>query len=186
MAISRKIFWKALLPCLAVGFIYGAIAQFVTPRSSREPGYFSDIPGYVLVSALTGLVLWSLILLMGFRKLLVFDGGLATRIAQKQTTKVFPWADIDAATIKTVRTPEGSSPSRLLESRKKTSLGVSGPNALVFRAGGEFWLFESKEDPTALVIAIQQAMLDAGVPGAAGVAARALPPVVVTHRTSLD
>lgn len=110
VAISSKVYWKALLPCLAVGFAYGTVGEFVTPRSSREPGLFTDLPMYVLVSALTGLVLWSLTLLMSFRKLLVFEGGLAARFAQKHTTRVFRWADIDATTIKAVTTAEGTTP----------------------------------------------------------------------------
>jgi hypothetical protein len=186
VAISRKVYWKALPPCLAVGFAYGAVAEFVTPRSSRAPGLFGDVPMYVLVSTLTGLVLWSLTLLMSFRKLLVFDGGLAARTAQKHTTLVFRWAEIDAASIKAVTTARGTTPSRMLAAGRKASLGVSGRNALVFREDAGFWLFESKDETAPLVLAIQQAMLDAGVPGAARVASWALPPAVVTTRTSLD
>ena len=186
VATSSKVYRKALAPCLAVGFAYGAVGEFVTPRSSREPGLFTDLPMYLLVSTLTGLVLWSLTLLLSFRKLLVFDGGLAARIAQKHTTVVFRWSEIDAATVKAVTTAEGTTPSRMLAAGRKASLGVSGRNALVFRAAGGFWLFESRGDTAPLVLAIQQAMLDAGVPGAAGVASRALPPAVVTTRTSLD
>ncbi|WP_120521667.1 hypothetical protein [Arthrobacter celericrescens] len=186
VATSSKVYWKALLPCLAVGFAYGAVGEFVTPRSSREPGVFSDVPMYLLVSTLTGLLLWCLTLLMSFRKLLVFDGGLAARIAQKHTTVVFRWSDIDSATIKAVTTAEGTTPSRMLAAGRKASLGVSGRNALVFRTGTGFWLFESRSETAPLVLAIQQAMLDAGVPGAARVASRALPPAVVSSRTSLD
>ncbi|WP_115788196.1 hypothetical protein [Arthrobacter silvisoli] len=186
VATSSKVYWKALLPCLAVGFAYGAVGEFVTPRSSREPGLFSDVPLFVLVSLLTGLVLWSLTLLMSFRKLLVFDGGLAARIARRHTTLVFRWSEIDPATIKAVTTAEGTTPSRMLAAGRKTSLGVPGRNALVFRAGTGFWLFESRSGTAPLVLAIQQAMLDAGVPGAARVASRALPPAVVSTHTSLD
>lgn len=186
VAISSKVYWKALLPCLAVGFAYGTVGEFVTPRSSREPGLFTDLPMYVLVSALTGLVLWSLTLLMSFRKLLVFEGGLAARFAQKHSTMVFRWADIDASTIKAVTTAEGTTPSRMLAAGRKASLGVSGRNALVFRTADGYWLFESKGETAPLVLAMQRAMLDAGVPGAARVASRALPPAVVSTRTSLD
>jgi hypothetical protein len=186
VATSSKVYWKALPPCLAVGFTYGAVGEFVTPRSSRDPGLFTDLPMYVLVSALTGLVLWSLTLLMSFRKLLVFEGGLASRIARKHTTLVFPWSEIDAATIKAVTTAEGTTPSRMLAAGRKTSLGVSGRNALVFRTAAGFWLFESRSETAPLVLAIQQAMLDDGVPDAARVTSRALPAAVVNARTSLD
>ncbi|MGO4147468.1 hypothetical protein AB4Y77_20495 [Paenarthrobacter sp. YAF11_1] len=187
VASSRHIYWKVLIPCLVVGFIFGAIAEFVSPiRSTREAGHFNDPAFFVLTSILTGLVLWSMTLLGSFRKLLVFDGGMVAKYTQKQTLVVIPWADITPGTIKAVTTADGTDPDRRLVARRKISLGAGGRSAVVFQARDTFWVFASNQDPAPLVLAIHGAMNDAGIPGAARAAAGALPAVVLTGRMALD
>ncbi|BCW42927.1 hypothetical protein StoSoilB5_01110 [Arthrobacter sp. StoSoilB5] len=186
IASSRHVFWKLLIPCLAVGFLFGAIGEFITPTTStREPGHFADPGLFIVASTLTGLVLWSMTLLGSFRKLLVFDRGIVARYSQTHSTLVFPWAEIAPAYIKAVTTADGTDPDRRLVAREKTSLGVAGRNALVFRARNKFWVFSSDEDPAAVVGAIQNAMHNAGISEARRVSAGALPAVVVTGRTAL-
>ncbi|MEJ1114721.1 hypothetical protein WBN73_08700 [Paenarthrobacter sp. CCNWLY172] len=187
VASSRHIYWKVLIPCLVLGFIFGTIAEFVSPiRSTREAGHFNDPAFFVLTSILTGVVLWSMTLLGSFRKLLVFDGGMVAKYSQKHTRVVIPWADITPATIKAVTTSDGTDPDRRLVARRKVSLGAGGRSAVVFQARDTFWVFASNQDPAPLVLAIHGAMNDAGTPGAARAAAGALPAVVLTGRTALD
>ncbi|MET4542609.1 hypothetical protein ABIE37_004421 [Arthrobacter bambusae] len=187
VASSRHIYWKVLIPCLVVGFIFGTIAEFVSPiRSTREAGHFNDPAFFVLTSILTGLVLWSMTLLGSFRKLLVFDGGMVAKYSQKHTLVVIPWADITPGTIKAVTTADGTDPDRRLAARRKVSLGAGGRNAVVFQARDTFWVFASNRDPAPLVLAVHGAMNDAGTPGAARAAAGALPAVVLTGRMALD
>lgn len=187
IASSRKIFWKVLLPCLVVGFVFGTIAEFVSPiRSTREAGHFNDPGFFALTSILTGLLLWSMTFLGSFRKLLVFDGGLVAKYSQSSTRLVFAWDDIVPSTIKAVTTLDGTDPDRRLAARQKVSLGAGGRNALVFKARDTFWVFASNNDPAPLAAAIREAMNAAGMPDAARAAAGALPAVVLTGRTALD
>ncbi|WP_024818958.1 hypothetical protein [Arthrobacter sp. 31Y] len=187
IASSRRIFWKVLLPCLVVGFVFGTIAEFVSPiRSTREAGHFNDPAFFALTSILTGLLLWSMTFLGSFRKLLVFDGGLVAKYSQASTRLVFAWSDIVPSTIKAVTTVDGTDPDRRLAARHKVSLGAGGRNALVFRARDTFWVFASNNDPAPLAAAIREAMNAAGMPEAARAAAGALPAVVLTGRTALD
>ncbi|UKA50103.1 hypothetical protein LFT48_00710 [Arthrobacter sp. FW305-123] len=187
IASSRKIFWKILLPCLAVGFVFGTIAEFVSPiRSTREAGHFNDPAFFALTSVLTGLVLWAMSLLGSFRKLLVFDRGMVAKYSQKHTTLVIPWHDIVPVSIKAVTTADGTDPGHRLVASRKVSLGAGGRSAVVFQARGTFWVFAADQDPAPLVLAIQGAMRDAGIPDAARTAAGALPAVVLTGRTALD
>ncbi len=187
IASSRKIFWKVLFPCLVVGFIFGTIAEFVSPiRSTREAGHFNDPAFFALTSILTGLLLWSMTFLGSFRKLLVFDGGLVAKYSQSSTRLVFAWDDIVPSTIKAVTTLDGTDPDRRLAARHKVSLGAGGRNALVFKARDTFWVFASNNDPAPLAAAIREAMNAAGMPEAARAAAGALPAVVLTGRTALD
>ncbi|MGO4432278.1 hypothetical protein AB4Y88_02955, partial [Paenarthrobacter sp. RAF9] len=186
VASSRRIFWKVLVPCLVVGFVFGAIAEFVSPiRSTREAGRFNDPLFYVLTSILTGLVLWSMTLLGSFRKLMVFDGGIVAKYAQKHTLLLFPWADIAPASLKVVTTLDGTDPERRLVAKQKVSLGAGGVNALVFRARETFWVFATNEDLEAMVGAVHTCLRQAGIPGAGLAAAGALPAVVLTERTAL-
>ena len=187
VASSRKIFWKVLLPCLVVGFVFGTIAEFISPiRSTREAGHFNHPAFFVLTSVLTGLVLWSMTLLGSFRKVLVFDRGIVAKYSQKHTTLVIPWRDVVPGSIKAVTTADGTDPDHRLVARRKVSLGAGGRNALVFQARGTFWVFATNHDPAPLVLAMQEAMQDAGIPDAARTAAGALPAVVLTGRTALD
>ncbi|UXM91875.1 hypothetical protein [Paenarthrobacter sp. JL.01a] len=187
VACSRRIFWKALLPCLVVGFVFGTIAEFVSPlRSTREPGHFSDPGLFVLASTLTGLLLWSTTLLGSYRKLLVFDGGIVAKYSQKHTLLEFPWRDVVPGTLRAVTTNDRRDPDRLLVARHKVSLGAGGHNAVVFQARDTFWVFAGDEDPAPMVKAIQGAMRDSGLPGPALEAAGALPAVVLTGPTGLD
>lgn len=191
VAGSRHIFWKALIPCLVTGFVFGTIAEFVSPiRSTREPEHFNDPLFFVVTSTLTGLVLWSMTLLGSFRKLLVFDRGLVARYSQKQTRLVFPWEDITAGSYKTVTTDDRSDPERRLVAQHKVSLGAGGRNALVFHARGTFWVFSTNDPVEPLVASVRSALADSGSPGRdrtpADAAAGALPAVVVTGRTSLE
>jgi len=186
VAASRRIFWKMLVPCLVVGFVFGTIAEFISPiRSTREAGHFNDPLFFVLTSILTGLVLWSMTFLGSFRKLLVFDGGMVARYSQKHTLLVFPWADIAPASLKVVTTVDGTDPDRRLVAKQKVSLGAGGVNALVFRARETFWVFATNEDLEAMVGAVHTALHHAGIPGADLAAAGALPAVVLTERTAL-
>lgn len=187
IASSRHLCWKVLVPCLMVGFVFGTIAEFISPvRSTREAGQFNDPVLFVVASTLTGLVLWSMTLLGSFRKLLVFDGGIVARYSQRHATLVFPWVDIVPNSIKAVTTADGTDPDRRLIARQKVSLGAGGKNALVFQARDTFWVFAADADPELLVNAIQGALQDAGLPDAGRAAAGALPAVVLTGRTALD
>ncbi|MBT2587108.1 hypothetical protein [Arthrobacter sp. ISL-95] len=187
IASSRRIFWKVLLPCIVVGFVFGAIAEFISPiRSTREAGHFNDPAFFAATSILTGLVLWSMTLLGSFRKLLVFDHGIVAKYSQKHTTLVIPWADVVPGSIRAVTTEDGTDPDRRLVARRKVSLGAGGRGALVFQARDTFWVFASNQDPAPLVLAIQESMRDAGIPDAARATAGALPAVVLTGRTALD
>ncbi|MBP2394446.1 hypothetical protein [Paenarthrobacter nicotinovorans] len=187
VASSRRIYWKALILCLLVGFLFGTIAEFVSPlRSTREAGHFGEPLLFIAASALTGLVLWSMTLLGSFRKLLVFDGGIVAKYSQKSTLLVFPWNAIAPGTLKAVTTADNTDPDRRLVARNKVSLGAGGRNAVVFRARDTFWVFAANEDPAPLVKAIQGAMRDSDTPGAGRPAAGALPAVVLTGPTALD
>ncbi|SDW96434.1 hypothetical protein SAMN04487912_10622 [Arthrobacter sp. cf158] len=187
VAQSRHIFWKALLPCVAVGFVFGTIAEFVSPiRSTREAGHFNDPAFFALTSILTGLVLWSMTFLGSFRKLLVFDGGMVAKYSQASTRLVFTWSEIAPKTIKAVTTADGTDPERRLVARRKISLGAGGRNAVVFQSRGTFWVFASNEDPAPLATAIREAMSACGMPQAARAAAGALPAVVLTGPVALD
>lgn len=187
VACSRRIFWKALLPCLVVGFVFGTLAEFVSPlRSTREPGHFTDPALFVTASVLTGLVLWSMTFLGSFRKLLVFDDGLVAKYSQKHTHVVIRWADITPGSIKAVTTTDGSDPDRRLVARHKVSLGAGGRYAIVFQTHSTSWVFASNEDPALLVTAVQAALHNAGITDAGRVAAGALPAVVLTGPTALD
>ncbi|MFE4195830.1 hypothetical protein ACFRJ9_08190 [Paenarthrobacter sp. NPDC056912] len=111
VASSRRIFWKVLAPCLMVGFVFGAIAEFVSPiRSTRQAGHFSDPTFFVVTSILTGLVLWSMTFLGSFRKILVFDHGMVAKYSQEHTLLVIPWGDIPSGTIRAVTTADGTDP----------------------------------------------------------------------------
>ncbi|MFK0041258.1 hypothetical protein ACIQTW_15600 [Paenarthrobacter sp. NPDC090517] len=187
VASSRRIFWKALIPCLVVGFVFGTIAEFVSPiRSTREAGHFSDPALFVTAGILTGLVLWGMTLMGSFRKLLVFDRGMVAKYSQKHTRVVIPWSDIAPESLKTVTTGDGSDPDRRLTARRKVSLGAGGRNALVFQAREAFWVFASDEDPRPLVMAVQESLRDAGMADAVRATSGALPAVVLTGRTALD
>lgn len=187
IAPSRHIYWKALVPCLVVGFVFGTVAEFVTPiRSTREPAHFSDPVLFVVASTLTGLLLWAMTLLGSFRKLLIFERGVVARYSQPRTTLVARWAEIAPDSIKAVTTPDNTDPDRRLVARSKMSLGAGGRNAVVFRVRDDFWVFASDHDPADLVGALQQAMEDSGVPGARQVSAAALPAVVLSSSTALD
>lgn len=187
VASSRRIYWAALLPCLVAGFLLGTINEFVTPgRSPREPGQFQDAPLFLLVSVLTGLVLWSLTLLGSFRRILVFDGGMVTGFAQQHLTRVFRWSEVDPASVRAVTTDNRTRLVRRLRARSLTVLGAGGRKAVVFRSGTEFFIFDSDDDPAPLVLAIQNAMTYAGIPGAERIASEALPPTVLSAATRLD
>lgn len=203
-ALSWRIAWKWLPGLLLAGFVFGAIAQFTgQPTSSRDPALFSDLPLYILTSLLTGVILWSMTLLWSFRRLLVFDHGLLYGYARKHTARAIFWPDIVPGSLRAVEAPPGADADRLLQtltSSGKTSLGVHGRFAVVFRGtestltpaaaagNGEprFFTFGLKETPVDLVRAIQQAMSDAGFPPAAGPSDSALPPAAVSRVTRLD
>jgi hypothetical protein len=203
-ALSWRVAWKWLPVLLLAGFVFGAIAQFTgQPTSSRDPALFSDLPLYVLTSLITGLILWSMTLLWSFRRLLVFDHGLLYGYARKHTARAIFWQDILPGSLRAVEAPPGADADSLLQtltSSGKTSLGVHGRYAVVFRgtdsglvpanAAGNgqlrFFTFGMEETPADLVRAIQQAMSDSGFPPAAGPSDSALPPAVVSHVTRLD
>ncbi|WP_309075805.1 hypothetical protein [Paenarthrobacter sp.] len=187
VASSRRIFWKALIPCLVVGFVFGTIAEFVSPiRSTRDAGHFSDPALFITASILTGSLLWGMTLLGSFRKVLVFDRGMVAKYSQKHTRVVIPWSDIVPGSLKAVTTADGSNPDRRLVARQKVSLGAGGRNALVFQAREIFWVFASDEDPWPLVSAVQESLRDAGMADAVRATSGALPAVVLTGRTALD
>lgn len=118
---------------------------------------------------------------LAFRKLLVFDGGMAASYAQKASTRLFPWHQVNPASVRAVTTDRGSAPTALLAAGKLARLGVRGKYAIVFQAtpqpsapsaensaaSSSFWTFESDHDPAPLVHAIHRAMVRAGIPGAA-------------------
>lgn len=108
IASARRIRWSWLAPCLVIGFTYGVLGElFGAPRSNHTPDLFANIPLFILVSVLTGFLLWGLTFIWSFRKLLVFDGRLVTMVARAATTQVFPWHQINAGSIHTVTTPDG-------------------------------------------------------------------------------
>ncbi|MBT2514954.1 hypothetical protein [Arthrobacter sp. ISL-30] len=151
-----------------------------------------------------------------FRRILLFDHGLVYRYAHAHTAAVIRWQDIDAHSIRTVSSPNATpaeSRLRTLHPAGLEPLGANGRNAVVFRAtaaplaagsapgptsgaargaargaatGPRFFSFGTHRDLAPLVLAIHHAMLDAGIPGAADVATRALPPAVVSGPVSLD
>lgn len=186
------------------GFVFGAVAQFTgQPTSSRDPALFSDLPFYLLTSLITGLVLWSMTLLWSFRRLLVFDHGLLYGYAQKHTARAIFWQDIVPGSLRAIEAPPGTEADALLqtlESSGKTSLGVHGRYAVVFRAADSalsagkaagndqprFFTFGTEESPAGLVRAMEQAMSESGLPPAAGASDSALPPVPVSQVTRLD
>ncbi|MFW0773330.1 hypothetical protein ACLRGI_09180 [Paenarthrobacter nitroguajacolicus] len=187
VASSRRIFWKALIPCLVVGFVFGTIAEFISPlRSTRDAGHFNDPALFVTASVLTGLLLWCMTFLGSFRKLLVFDRGVVAKYSQEQTQVLIPWSDIVPGSIKAVTTADGSDPDRRLVARRKVSLGAGGRNAVVFQARGRYWVFASDQDTRPLVVVIQECLRDAGMTDALRATSGALPAVVLTGPTALD
>ncbi|WP_020580425.1 hypothetical protein [Actinopolymorpha alba] len=119
--------------------------------------------------------------------------------AQARTTRIFPCDQVHPESIKVVTSRDGSSPAALLVAREVSRLGVTGKYALVFRAqgpqqdaakapavDGRFWTFESNDDPAPLVRSIRDGMLNARIPGAERITKQALPPAVVTTKTTLD
>lgn len=201
IASTRRIRWGRLLPCLAIGFVYGVIGQFIgSPRSTRTPDRFENIPMFITASVLTGLVLWVITFAFAFRKLLVFDGGIVTSYAQKTSARVFPWHEVNPASIRAVATKDGSSPTSLLAAKELTKLGLRGRFAVVFQGSHEpngltsnssapaigFWTFETSGDPAPVIHAVQHCMLNARVHGGEQIAAQALPPFVLTTKTALD
>lgn len=201
VASTRRIRWSWLAPCLAIGFIYGVIGEFIgSPRSTRTPDRFENIPMFITVSALTGLVLWGLTFAFAFRKILVFERGIVASYAQKAGTLIFPWHTVNPASIRAVSTADGSSPTSMLAAKTLRKLGLRGRFAVVFQGSHEpdaqptsgsapsdgFWTFESSSDPAPLIHAIQHGMRNARVLGAEQIAAQALPPFVLTTKTALD
>lgn len=202
--LSWHVAWKWLPGFLLAGFVFGAVDQFTgQPRSSRDPALFSSLPLYLLTSLGTGLILWSMTLLWSFRRLLVFDHGLLYGYAQKHTARAIYWQDIVPGSLRAVEAPPGAEADALLQTLErsgKTSLGVHGRYAVVFRgtdsalslakaAGNDqprFFTFSTKESPAGLVRAIEQAVSDAGLPSAAGTSDSALPPAPVSRVTRLD
>ncbi|WLQ08225.1 hypothetical protein [Arthrobacter oryzae] len=207
--LSWHISWKLLPWFIGAGFVFAAVAEFTgQPTSSRGPGLFSNLPLYAVASILTGLVLWSLTLLLSFRRLLVFDRGLLYRYSQKHAARAIFWEDIDAGTLRSVVAPAGTDADRLLRTlnpEDKISLGVRGQFAVVFRAkesrvtataqpasGSDgtgkplrFYTFTTRNSPDQLVGMIQNGLRNTGAPEAAA-AFQALPPAVVHSAVSLD
>ena len=205
--LSSHIAWKWLPVLVVVGFVYGTIFQFTgRPSSQRDPALFSDIPLFLSTSILTGLVLWSLTLFWSFRRVLVFDRGLLYGYAQKHTARAIFWQDMDPASLRTVEAPAGVAADSLLKTLDKsgkTSLGVRGRYAAVFRGvptaladsasdGAAavtkpvFFTFSMAGSPDRLVTGIQQAMTESGVHGAGSAGPQALPPVQISSATRLE
>ncbi|WP_426997680.1 hypothetical protein [Pseudarthrobacter sp. N5] len=203
--LSWYIAWRWLPGFVVAGFVVGIIAQFTgSPTSSRDPGLFYDIPLFVLVSLLTGLMLWSLTLFWSFRRLLVFDRGLLYRYSQKHTARAIFWEDIDPGSLRAVVSADGKDADHLLKTLNradKEPLGVHGRFAVVFRGSDSvltpgtpqgnspqprFFTFSSRNSPDELVRSIQQGLADAGVPEAGSALHPALPPTLVSSVTSLD
>jgi hypothetical protein len=197
-----------LLPWfIGAGFVFGAIAEFTgQPTSSRGPGLFSNIPLYIVASLLTGLIMWSITLLWSFRRLLVFDRGLLYRYSQKHAARAILGQHIDAGTLRSVMAPDGTDADRFLKTRSpgdKTSLGVRGRFAVVFRAtdsrlplnapasagpdsgAPRFFTFATGEDTEQLMAVIQNGLRQAGVPGA-GTGSQTPPPIVLHAAMSLN
>lgn len=190
---------------LLAGFAFGAIAQFTgQPRSSRDPALFSDLPLFLSTSLATGLVLWSMTLLWSFRRLLVFDRGLLFGYARKHTARAILWQDIDPGSLRVVEARPGIEADGLLKTLKrstKTSLGVHGRYALVFRGRASdpdqaalqagisepgFFTFSTREHPVALIAAIEQGMAGAGLRAAGAPTPGAVPLVSVSTAMRLD
>ena len=142
-------------------------------------------------------------LLWSFRRLLVFDHGLLFGYAQKHAAGAIHWQDIVPGSLRAVEAPPGTEADALLQTLErsgKTSLGVHGRYAVVFRgtdsalnprtAGGNdqprFFTFGTKESPASLVRAIERAISDSGLPPAAGASDSALPPTPLSQATRLD
>ncbi|HEY8699929.1 MAG TPA: hypothetical protein VIM08_03030 [Arthrobacter sp.] len=205
--LSWNISWHLLPWFVAAGFFFGAIAEFTgQPTSSRGPGMFSNVPLYIAASVLTGLIMWSLTLLWSFRRLLVFDRGLLYRYSQKHAARAILWQDIDAGTLRSVVAPAGPDVDRFLKTRSpgnKTSLGVRGRYAVVFRATDTrlpfgtptaagpdssspgFFTFTTRESPERLMGMIQRGLRQAGAPGIVDGPPMA-PPTVLHTAMSLD
>lgn len=205
--LSWHISWRLLPWFIAAGFVFAAIAEFTgQPTSSRGPGLFSNLPLYITASLLTGLVLWSITLLWSFRRLLIFDRGLLYRYSQKHAARAILWEDIDAGTLRSVTTSGGNDVDRFLKTRSpgdKASLGVRGPNAVVFRATdsglplnppasagsgsgtSRFFTFATREDTEQLMGIIRNGLRQAGVADAS-IGPQTLPPIVLRSAMSLD
>lgn len=201
--LSWRIRWNWLPALVLVGFVYGTIFQFTgRPSSSGDPELFSNIPLFITVSVLTGLVLWSLTLFWSFRRVLVFDRGLLYAYAQKHTARAIYWRDVDPASLRTVESPAGTNAGSLLktlERKDKTPLGVHGRYALVFhgldtplngdsRAAGltaRFFTFSMDRSPEKLVDALQGAMA-AGLVRPGSAPPRAFPPLPISSEIRLD
>lgn len=197
---AKRIRWTWLLPCLALGFAYGIAAQYINTGKSSDystADQFSNIPLFVLTSVVTGFLLWALTFTMAYRRLLVFDGGLAASIATKTSLRVFPWTTIDETSIAAFTAANGASASALISATPLVKIGLRGEHALIFKADAgaagsaetipaHYFIFESREEPTALVQAISAGMIQAGNTAAGQAVGRALPPQALTAKIVLD
>ncbi|MFC8922858.1 hypothetical protein [Cellulosimicrobium sp. NPDC057127] len=159
-------------------------------------------PAWVAIAAV---ILW----FIGSEKMLVLERGVVVgSFAPFLRPYVVPFAEIDAWSVgavdKVVRLGRMTA-SQGVSSTGRTALWSRyavvfvGPSAVVARRhrahvagvldvsertirGGTLWWFATRGRPDRLVHALAGALLAAGVPGADGVVARALPPTVLSGR----
>lgn len=133
VARSWGVHWGAFIPCILIGFFYGAIAEYVS-FTPRDPNHFSNIPLFLVVSALTGLVLFGISFAWSARTVLLFDGGLVYLFSQQATTRVIGWHTVPAASVRALVT-DARTLGRVVRPRDRDtfrSLGVKGRHGVLF------------------------------------------------------
>ncbi|SDD74354.1 hypothetical protein SAMN05216410_0109 [Sanguibacter gelidistatuariae] len=203
MARSWGVHWGAFVPCILIGFFYGAIAEYVS-FTPRVPDRFTNIPLYVLVSALAGLVMVAITFAWSVRTVLLFDGGLVFLFSQKTTTRVIGWHTVPAASVRALWTDHATI-GRVVRPRTRslfTSIGVKGRYGVLFSGADvaaqvptgqapagqaqpdapvvRTFLFAQRTDTAPLVHAMAALMRARGVPGAEAIGWTALPPTRVS------
>ncbi|MCB7135734.1 hypothetical protein [Cellulosimicrobium marinum] len=159
-------------------------------------------PAWVAIAAT---ILW----FIGSEKVLVLENGLVVgSFAPFLRPYVVPFGEVDAWSVQAVdrfarlgrmAAGQGLSSTGRGALWSRSAVVFVGPSAVVARRhrarvagtldvpepsvrGGTLWWFATRGRPDRLVHALAAAMVAAGVPGGDGVAARALPPTVLTGR----
>lgn len=167
--------------------LLGAVLREAAIAVFGERSYArASSPGeFLLVTGTAALIFVALAMAAGFRRLRVFDRAIVVGRLRRPQLAV-PLADVDASSIRAVVAGKGDDLSALLHGPGLQASG-SGRRGVVLHSSGSraSWLLITRQEPAALVRAVQEVLQDLGTPGAESVAARALPPTVVSARTSV-